>query len=119
MDVDKTVSTAERTATITEWQIATNTALAEVKRLVSDGVPVMTRNVASWLLADSQELESDGGISTLQYPDAATSPKSWGQRMLDHTSVSYLLDGELQNLDGAHACEGARHDRGDIRCSAC
>ncbi|CAN0528430.1 unnamed protein product, partial [Laminaria digitata] len=58
------------------WRISSDAALSEVKRLVSEGVPVMTRN-------------SDGGITTLQYPDAATFSKSWGHRTVDVGSVSY------------------------------
>ena len=92
---DKTTRTTEQTAAVKEWRISSNAALSEVKRLVSDGVPVMTRNVIPWLLADSRELESDDGVSTLQYPDAATFSKSWGHRMVDIASVSYAKNFEV------------------------
>ena len=60
---DKTVRTAEQTAAVNEWRIAANAALSEVRRLASDGVPVMTRNVLPYLLADSEELERDGYLN--------------------------------------------------------
>ena len=77
-----------------EWRIAANAALSEVRRLASDGMPVMTRNVVPYLLADSEELEADRGISTLQCPDAATFSKSWGHRMVDVSIVSYAKNFE-------------------------
>ena len=86
---EKTARSAEETAAVNEWRNASDAALFEVRRFVSDGVPVMTRNVVPWLLADSRELENDAGRSTLQYPDAATFSKSWGHRMVDVGSVSY------------------------------
>ena len=91
---DKTARTAEQTAAVNEWRIAANAALSEVRHLASDGVPIMTRNVVPYLLADSKELQGDGGISTLQYPDAATFSKSWGHRMVDVASVSYTKNFE-------------------------
>ncbi|CAN0203046.1 unnamed protein product, partial [Laminaria digitata] len=68
--------TAEQTAGVNEWRITSNAALSEVRRLVSDGVPVMTRN-------------SGEGLSTLQYPDGAAFSKAWGHRPVDVDSVSY------------------------------
>ncbi|CAN0098802.1 unnamed protein product, partial [Laminaria digitata] len=86
--------TAEETAAVNDWRITSNTALSEVRRLVSDGVPVMTRNVVPWLLANSQELEGDEGTSTLLYPDGATFSKAWGHRPVDVGSVSYAKNFE-------------------------
>ena len=92
--MDRTARTAEQTAAVNEWRIAANAALSKVRRLASDGMPVMTRNVVPYLLADSEELEADRGISTLQCPDAATFSKSWGHRMVDVSIVSYAKNFE-------------------------
>ena len=94
VSTDKTARTAEQTAAVNEWRIASNAALSEVRRLASDGVPVMTRNVVPWLLADAREQEGPQGISKLQYPDAATFSESWGHRMVDVASVSYAKNFE-------------------------
>ena len=91
---DKTARTAGQTAAVNEWRMASNTAVSEVRRLASDGVPVMTRNVVPWLLADSREQEGSEGISELQCPDAATFSKAWGHRMVDVASVSYAKNFE-------------------------
>ena len=45
--------------------MVSNAVVSEVRRLVSDCVPVMTRDLVPWLLADYKDVESNGGISTL------------------------------------------------------
>lgn len=87
---NKTVRTAEETAAVNDWRISSSAALADVRRLVSDGVPVMTRNVVPYLLADSRELGGHHNSSQqLQYHDAAAFTKAWGHRTVDVNSVSY------------------------------
>ena len=88
--VDKTLRTAEQTAEVEKWRISSNAALSDVRRLVGEGVPVMTRNVVPYLLADSSELEGAHNISQqLRYHDAAAFTKAWGHRTVDVGSVSY------------------------------
>ena len=86
---DKTLRTAEETAAVEEWRTASNAALSEVRRLFSDGVPIMTRNVVPWLLADSRGSESGDGISALNYPDGTAFSETWGDITVDVGSVSY------------------------------
>lgn len=69
---ETTVRSVEETAAVNELRMSSKATLSEVRRLVTDGLRVMTRNVVSWLLADSPELDGDHGVSKLQYPDATT-----------------------------------------------
>ena len=92
---DKTLRTAGQTAAVNQWRISSNAALSDVRRLVSEGVPVMTRNVVPYLLADAQELAVHHNASQkLQYHDAATFTESWGYRTVDVGSVSYAKNFE-------------------------
>lgn len=62
--------------------MVSNAVVSEVRLLVSDCVPVMTRDVVPWRLADHKDVESNGGISTLQHPNAAAFNASWVHRMV-------------------------------------
>ena len=78
-----------------EWRTASNAALSEVRRLFSDGVPIMTRNVVPWLLADSRGSESGDGISALNYPDGTAFSETWGDITVDVGSVYYEKNFEV------------------------
>ena len=98
---DKTLSASEEIAAAKEWRDATTVALSEVRRLVSEGEPVMVRNVIPWLLADSplEKLEDNNynNTSTLQYQDAAQFVEAWGHRPVDVGSVPYAKNFDLTN----------------------
>ncbi|CAM9337178.1 unnamed protein product [Choristocarpus tenellus] len=56
-------------------------ALAEVRRLVSEGEPVMVRNAGAWL-----DRTPEGGA---KHRDSTSFIESWGHRMVDVGSVPY------------------------------
>ncbi|CBJ28406.1 similar to RIKEN cDNA 2610003J06 [Ectocarpus siliculosus] len=72
-----------------QWQSSALAALAEVRRLVSEGEPVMVRNVVPWL--QQQEKKQ------LQFPDAASFAEAWGHRPVDVGGVPYAKNFDLLN----------------------
>ncbi|CAM9758730.1 unnamed protein product [Ectocarpus sp. 12 AP-2014] len=72
-----------------QWQSSALAALAEVRRLVSEGEPVMVRNVVPWL--QQQEKKQ------LRFPDAASFAEAWGHRPVDVGGVPYAKNFELFN----------------------
>ncbi|CAM9259243.1 unnamed protein product [Hapterophycus canaliculatus] len=76
-----------------QWQIAAVAALAEVRRLVSEGEPVMVRNVVPWL--QQEKLLEEG--RRLQFPDAASFAETWGHRPVDVGGVPYAKNFNLSN----------------------
>ena len=72
-----------------QWEQSALAALAEVRRLVSEGEPVMVRNVIPWLLQQQP--------SELQFPDASTFADTWGHRPVDVGGVPYAKNFDLVN----------------------
>ncbi len=72
-----------------QWQQSALSALAEVRRLVSEGEPVMVRNVIPWLQQEQQ--------AKLQFPDASTFADAWGHRPVDVGGVPYAKNFDLLN----------------------
>lgn len=72
-----------------QWQSSALAALAEVRRLVSEGEPIMVRNVVPWL--QQQEKKQ------LQFPDAASFAEAWGHRPVDVGGVPYAKNFDLLN----------------------
>ena len=96
----KALSTSEEIAVAKEWRDSATAALSEVRRLVSEGEPVMVRNMIQWLLADSPigKLEDNSNnSSTLQYQGAAQFVEAWGHRPVDVGSVPYAKNFDLAN----------------------
>lgn len=88
--IDSSSSWAEEAEELHElWQQSSLSALAEVRRLVSEGEPVMVRNVVPWL---KQQYEKQ-----LQFPDAATFAEAWGHRPVDVGGVPYAKNFDLYN----------------------
>lgn len=87
------VATAEKPQEAEEqrqqWQQSAVAALAEVRRLVSEGEPVMVRNVIPWLQQQQQ--------AKLQFPDASTFSDAWGHRPVDVGGVPYAKNFDLLN----------------------
>ncbi|CAN0385581.1 unnamed protein product [Laminaria digitata] len=97
----KALSASEEIAAANEWRDSAAAALSEVRRLVSEGEPVMVRNVIPWLLADppleNPEDNENSITSTLQYQNAAQFVEAWGQRPVDVGSVPYAKNFNLTN----------------------
>ncbi|CAM9547731.1 unnamed protein product [Ectocarpus fasciculatus] len=72
-----------------QWQSSALAALAEVRRLVSEGEPVMVRNVVPWLQQQEKE--------PLRFPDAASFAEAWGHRPVDVGGVPYAKNFDLFN----------------------
>eukprot|EP00903_Cladosiphon_okamuranus_P017469 g16091.t1 len=72
-----------------QWQESSLAALAEVRRLVSEGEPVMVRNMVPWLQKQRDE--------QLRFPDASTFAKAWGHRAVDVGGVPYAKNFDLLN----------------------
>lgn len=88
--IDSSSSWAEEAEELFQlWQQSSLAALAEVRRLVSEGEPVMVRNVVPWL---KQQYEKQ-----LQFPDAATFAEAWGHRPVDVGGVPYAKNFDLYN----------------------
>lgn len=71
------------------WQESALAALAEVRRLVSEGEPVMVRNVVPWLQKQQDE--------RLRFPDASAFAEAWGHRPVDVGGVPYAKNFDLFN----------------------
>lgn len=76
-----------------QWRTAGLAALAEVRRLVSEGEPVMVRNVVPWL----ERQHCPGEERRLQFPDAASFAEAWGHRPVDVGGVPYAKNFDLFN----------------------
>lgn len=74
-----------------QWQESALAALAEVRRLVSEGEPVMVRNVVPWLQQQQQQDEQ------LRFPDASAFAEAWGHRPVDVGGVPYAKNFDLFN----------------------
>lgn len=72
-----------------QWQESSLAALAEMRRLVSEGEPVMVRNVVPWL-----QRQQDG---QLRFPDASAFTEAWGHRPVDVGGVPYAKNFDLFN----------------------
>lgn len=72
-----------------QWQESALAALSEVRRLVSEGEPVMVRNVVPWL--QKQQTEQ------LRFPDASAFAEAWGTRPVDVGGVPYAKNFDLFN----------------------
>lgn len=101
---------AESQQTESEWQSSVNVALAEVRRLVSEGEPVVVRNILAWLLDTQQHIgtaaaaSTTGGLeqqakqpSMLKYSDAASFVQAWSERPVDVGGVPYAKMFDLAN----------------------
>lgn len=84
-----------------EWQKSVQAALSEVRRLVSEGEPVMVRNVLPWLLTvdtvEGQTHHDVAPVKFLKYPDATSFVKTWAHRPVDVGSVPYAKKFNLAN----------------------
>lgn len=88
--IDSSLPFADEAADLQKlWQETSEAALGEVRRLVSEGEPVMVRNVVPWL---QQQFDKQ-----LQFPDAATFAKAWGHRPVDVGGVPYAKNFDLRN----------------------
>eukprot|EP00752_Nemacystus_decipiens_P013460 g11922.t1 len=72
-----------------QWHESALAALAEVRRLVSEGEPVMVRNVVPWL-QQQQDVQ-------LRFPDASAFADAWGHRPVDVGGVPYAKNFDLFN----------------------
>lgn len=92
-------ASSEDIAAANEWQASAAAALSEVRRLVSEGEPVMVRNVIPWLLAEGRRNNNDitSKSTTLQYENAAQFVEAWGHRPVDVGSVPYAKNFDLTN----------------------
>lgn len=99
-----------------QWQESALAALAEVRRLVSEGEPVMVRNVVPWLQTQHDE--------QLRFPDASAFAETWGHRPVDVGGVPYAknfdlfnerttLKGYIKSTAEAAAAAGGSGDRKD------
>lgn len=79
----------ENLAAAEEWQKSAQAALSEVRRLVSEGEPVMVRNMLPWLQMTSGK--------PLEYPSSAAFVEAWGHRPVDVGSVPYAKNFQLHN----------------------
>lgn len=89
----KALSESEQIAAAKEWRDSATAALSEVRRLVSEGEPVVVRNVVPWLVADSsfENIEDNNSnyTSTVQYRSAAQFVEAFGHRPVDVGKVPY------------------------------
>lgn len=89
-DIDSSSPWAEEAEELLKlWQETSLNALSEVRRLVSEGEPVVVRNVVPWL---QQQYKRQ-----LQFPDAATFAEAWGHRPVDVGGVPYAKNFDLYN----------------------
>ena len=88
-------------AAANEWQASATAALSEVRRLVSEGEPVMVRNVVPWLLAEGRQSNNNNDMNhkstVLQFENAAQFVEAWGHRPVDVGSVPYAKNFDLTN----------------------
>lgn len=105
-DVDAMSTASEKLEAAREWQTSAISALSEVRRLVSEGEPVMVRNVLAWLQQDESFHRGGGGggggvvggqPAALKYPNAAAFAAAWGHRPVDVGSVPYAKNFDLVN----------------------
>lgn len=88
-DMDETeISTA-----VEEWDDAVRHALSEVRRLVSEGEPVMVRNVLPCLQSSSASFS----LPSLKYLSADDFAAAWGHRPVDVGGVPYAKNFDLFN----------------------
>lgn len=98
--MDDATSAFEKSATIYEWQDSVIFALSEVRRLVSEGEPVMVRNVMPWLQAGSPGPGAVSDKPMAQQPaylTAAAFAEVWGHRPVDVGSMPYAKIFDLSN----------------------
>lgn len=69
-----------------KWRREAEAALSEVRRLSSEGEPVMVRNILQWLTSSVHG--ADGSMS-LRYGDASSFVRAWGHRAVDVGRVPY------------------------------
>lgn len=108
-DITASNKNSDNAAAVLEWQRAAHAALSEVRRLVSEGEPVMVRNAVPWLLAESSsrsaaaadlsahDNKQSSDSSPLQYPNAAAFAEAWGHRPVDVGGVPYAKNFDLWN----------------------
>ncbi|CAM9168332.1 unnamed protein product [Scytosiphon promiscuus] len=108
-----------------QWRASALAALAEVRRLISEGEPVMVRNAVPWL---EQEHYPEEGRQ-LRFPDAASFAEAWGHRPVDVGGVPYAKNFDLfnertslkdyiQSTVGVIAGSGGGGDGGDRTAAA-
>lgn len=95
-------STREDDVQIEEWRQATEKALSEVRRLTSEGEPVMVRNVLPWLLSTMNQGQDDRPAS-LKYTNASSFVQAWAHR---HVDVGHLPYARNFNLVSEHMTLG-------------
>ena len=96
LSADEIEAEENKVATVA-WQESVQTALSEVRRLVSEGEPVMVRNMLPWLKSSSLGEGAHGETEPLEYPSPAAFVEAWGHRPVDVGKVPYAKNFELLN----------------------
>lgn len=91
---EKLAAVAER-----EWRNALEIAMAEVRRLISEGEPVVARNALPWLLATKQQADEVeiAQPAALKYSNPDAFVQAWGHRPVDVGGVPYAKNFDLAN----------------------
>lgn len=99
--------TSEYAAQLEDWISAADVGLSEVRRLASEGEPVVVRNMLPWLVTNIEK-EHINERASLQYGDPSSFVQAWGHRPVSVGSVPYarvfnLTDSviTLQDYSGA------------------
>lgn len=87
--IDEEVALSDKLLAAEEWKTSARAALSEVRRLVSEGEPVMVRNMVDWLQADDPV--------SIKYLTATAFAEAWGHRPVDVGGLPYAKNFGLYN----------------------